>query len=58
MAITTAQALMKAEQLEVDGCITPLAMSLIKLAHDFRDLVGVEAYEKIIENNEDSSYHV
>ena len=49
MAITLGQALMHAEQLEVDGVITKSAQALIKLMQEYRNVVGVEKYEQIIE---------
>ncbi|WP_126223544.1 hypothetical protein [Burkholderia ambifaria] len=49
MAMTLGQALMQAEQLEVDGVITKTAQALIKLMQEYRAVVGVEKYEQVIE---------
>lgn len=49
MSMTLGQALMHAEQLEVDGVISKTAQALIKLMQEYRDVVGVENYEQIIE---------
>jgi hypothetical protein len=43
------QALMQAEQLDVDGVITKTAQALIKLMQEYRNVVGMEKYEQIIE---------
>ncbi|KVP96519.1 hypothetical protein WJ97_11580 [Burkholderia ubonensis] len=49
MAMTLGQALMQAEQLEVDGVITKTAQALIKLMQEYRAVVGVDKYEQVIE---------
>jgi len=51
MSMNIAQALLKAEQLEQTGVITPLALALIVLAKEFQNLVGGEAYCHIIEDH-------
>lgn len=47
---TTVQALMKAEDLETKGVITPLALSIIKLKDDMRLILGNDAYEALMES--------
>ena len=49
MAMTLGQALVHAEQLEVYGVISKTAQALIRLMSEYRDVVGVEKYERIIE---------
>jgi hypothetical protein len=51
MPMTVAQALLKAEQLEQTGVITPLALALIVLAKEFQNLVGGETYCQLIEDH-------
>ncbi len=47
--MTLGQALVHAEQLEVNGVISTTAQALIRMKQEFRNLVGVEKYEQIIE---------
>ncbi|WP_233871590.1 hypothetical protein [Paraburkholderia adhaesiva] len=49
MSMTLGQALVHAEQLEVNGVISTTAQALIRMKQEFRNLVGVEKYEQIIE---------
>ena len=47
--MTLGQALVHAEQLEVYGVISKTAQALIRLKQEYRDAVGAEKYEQIIE---------
>ncbi|TDG10569.1 hypothetical protein E1N52_04290 [Paraburkholderia guartelaensis] len=49
MAMTLGQALVHAEQLEVHGVISKTAQALIRLKQEYREVVGAEKYEQIIE---------
>lgn len=47
--MTLGQALVHAEQMEVYGVISKTAQALVLLMHEYRELVGVERCEQIIE---------
>jgi hypothetical protein len=47
--MTLGQALVHAEQLEVHGVISKTAQALIRLKQEYREVVGAEKYEQIIE---------
>lgn len=47
---TTVQALMKAEEMEVRGVVSTIALSLIKLKNDVRAILGNDAYEALMES--------
>jgi hypothetical protein len=47
--MTLGQALVHAEQLEVHGVISKTAQAVIRLMQEYRDVVGVEKYEQVIE---------
>lgn len=47
--MTLGEALVHAEQLEVHDVISRTAQALIRIMHEYRDVVGVEKYEQIIE---------
>jgi hypothetical protein len=47
--MTLGQALVHAEQMEASGVISKTAQALIRLKQEYRDVVGVQQYEQIIE---------
>ena len=47
--MTLGQARVHAEQLEVYGVISKTAQALIRLKQEYRDVIGAEKYEQIIE---------
>ena len=51
MSMTLEEALQKAHQLEHDGVISTTALALIRLANEFKALVGEEFYQQIMEGS-------